>query len=144
MKVPKNYPISKDVIDRRHGEKPSTREKIRDLYIDVRNDWRESRRLSKNRGKKYMRSTRDVTGREKIMPKEKFLQSAIKHPGALKEAARKNGRSTKEEAEVESKSPNKRIRSRGELGKRLLGIAKHGNIKRGKPKSRKRGYTKRG
>lgn len=59
---------------------------------------------------------------------------AIKHPGALKAAARQHGLSTKQEAEKESHSPNKSIRSRGILGKRLLGIAKHGNIKHDKRK----------
>lgn len=59
---------------------------------------------------------------------------AIKHPGALTRAAAQHGLSKKQEAERESHSPNKSIRSRGILGKRLLGIAKHGNIKRGRRK----------
>lgn len=61
-------------------------------------------------------------------------KGAIKHPGALKAAARQHGLTTKQEAEKESHSPNKSIRSRGILGKRLLGIAKHGNIKHGRRK----------
>jgi hypothetical protein len=50
----------------------------------------------------------------------KFLQSAIKHPGALKAAAKKAGRTTLQEAEVESHSTNPHIRGRGLLGKRLI------------------------
>lgn len=57
-------------------------------------------------------------------------KGAISHPGALKRAAAAHGRSVKEEAEVESHSPNKHIRSRGILGKRLIGTAKHGNIRK--------------
>ena len=69
------------------------------------------------------------------MAKDKWIGGAVKHPGALKEAAERDGLSTKQEAEKESHSPNKKIRARGNLGKRCLGTAKHGNIKKGKKKS---------
>ena len=49
-----------------------------------------------------------------------FLQSAIKHPGALTDAAEENGRSKLQEAEVESHSSNPHVRARGLLGKRLI------------------------
>lgn len=49
-----------------------------------------------------------------------FLKKAVKHPGALTEAAEENGRSKMEEAEVESHSSNPHIRSRGILGERLM------------------------
>jgi hypothetical protein len=62
----------------------------------------------------------------------KWIGGAIRHPGALKKAARRHGISTKEEAERESHSSNPKIRARGNLGKRFLGIARHGNIRRKK------------
>lgn len=58
----------------------------------------------------------------------KWIQSAVKHPGALTEAAKRNGRSKEEEAEVESHSSDPSIRSRGNLGKRFMGTAKKGNF----------------
>lgn len=64
------------------------------------------------------------------MAKDNFIAGAIKHPGALTEAAKRNGRSKEEEAEVESHSSDPSIRSRGNLGKRFMGIAKKGNIKK--------------
>lgn len=44
----------------------------------------------------------------------------IKHPGALTEAAKRNGRSKLQEAEVESHSSNPHVRARGALGKRFI------------------------
>ena len=41
----------------------------------------------------------------------------VKHPGALKRAAERSGRSTSEEAEVESKSSDPKKRGRGNLAK---------------------------
>ena len=49
-----------------------------------------------------------------------FLQRAIKHPGALKAAAKQHGVSTMQEARKESHSSNPHIRSRGLLGKRFI------------------------
>lgn len=74
-----------------------------------------------------------------------WIKSAVKHPGALKRAAKQHGLSTKQEAEKESHSSNPKIRSRGNLGKRFLGTAKRGNIHhgKGKPKARKRASGKR-
>lgn len=46
--------------------------------------------------------------------------SVIKHPGALKRAAARAGRSTLQEAEAESHSSNPKIRARGNLGKRFI------------------------
>lgn len=70
---------------------------------------------------------------------KKWIQGAISHPGAVKEAAAKHGRSTEEEAKVESKSPIKKIASRGRLALRFEGKAKHGNIKKAKKRvTRKR------
>ena len=46
--------------------------------------------------------------------------SVIKHPGALKAAAARAGRSTLAEANVESDSSNPHIRARGLLGKRFI------------------------
>ena len=78
------------------------------------------------------------------MAKKNWISGAVKHPGALKAAGKKNGRTTKEEASVESHSSNPKIRARGNLGKRFLGTAKTGNISKGKKKSTgKRGARKR-
>ena len=44
----------------------------------------------------------------------------IKHPGALKAAAARAGRSTRQEAQVESHSSNPHIRARGALGLRFI------------------------
>lgn len=66
-------------------------------------------------------------------------EGAIRHPGALKRAAAAHGRSTQEEAKVEAHSPDKHIAARGRLGLRLMGKAKHGNIrKHGQKKHHKR------
>lgn len=65
-----------------------------------------------------------------------WIQSAIKRPGAVKNAAAKHGRSVTEEAKVESKSPDKKIAARGRLALRFKGKAKRGNIR--KPKAKKR------
>lgn len=46
--------------------------------------------------------------------------SVIKHPGALKKAAAKYGRSTEQEAKVEENSPDKHIAARGRLGLRFI------------------------
>ncbi|MDE2103200.1 MAG: hypothetical protein KGL39_38495 [Patescibacteria group bacterium] len=43
--------------------------------------------------------------------------SVVKHPGALRRAAERNGRSTEAEAEVESHSSSKKLRARGNLAK---------------------------
>lgn len=66
------------------------------------------------------------------MTKKKWIGSAVRHPGALTEAAKRHGVSKKEEAERESHSSNPKIRSRGNLGKRFLGTAKRGNIRHAK------------
>lgn len=50
----------------------------------------------------------------------KWIQSAVKHPGALTAAARKSGVSKLEEADKESHSSNPHIRARGNLGKRFI------------------------
>jgi hypothetical protein len=73
---------------------------------------------------------------------KKFIQKAVKHPGALKRAAKAHGRSTKEEAQVESHSSNPKIRARGNLGRRFLGTAKHGNIRRPQRRSHRRSTTR--
>lgn len=49
-----------------------------------------------------------------------WISGAIKHPGALSAAAKRNGRSKLQEAEKESKSGNPHIRARGALGKRFI------------------------
>ena len=50
----------------------------------------------------------------------KPVGQVIKHPGALKRAAERTGRSTLAEAEAESHSDDPSIRARGALGKRFI------------------------
>jgi len=50
----------------------------------------------------------------------KWIQKAIKHPGALTRAAKQHGVSKRQEAEKESHSSNPHIRARGILGKRFM------------------------
>jgi hypothetical protein len=52
--------------------------------------------------------------------KKNWIAGAVKNPGALTRAAKRNGRSKLQEAEVESHSSNPSIRSRGNLGKRFI------------------------
>lgn len=66
------------------------------------------------------------------MAKDRWIQGAVRHPGAVKRAARKHGRSVTEEARVESRSDNPRIASRGRLALRFKGKAKRGNIRKKK------------
>lgn len=68
----------------------------------------------------------------------KWIQRSVRHPGAVKEAAKKHGRSTLAEAKVEAKSSSKKIASRGRLALRFMGKAKRGNIKKSKKTTRKR------
>jgi hypothetical protein len=69
---------------------------------------------------------------------EKGRSGAVKHPGALTEAAKRHGRSKVEEARIESHSTDPHIRGRGILGLRFMGKAKHGNIHRKKSRSQGR------
>lgn len=50
----------------------------------------------------------------------KWIQSAVKHPGALTAAAKRHGVSKLQEAEKESDSKNPKIRARGALGERFI------------------------
>ena len=50
----------------------------------------------------------------------KWIQGAVKHPGALTEAAKEHGVSKLQEAEKESHSSDPHIRARGLLGKRFI------------------------
>jgi len=49
-----------------------------------------------------------------------FIRKAIRHPGAETRAAKRNKRSKRQEAEVESHSSNPHIRARGLLGLRFM------------------------
>jgi len=49
-----------------------------------------------------------------------WIKGAVKHPGALTAAAKRNGVSKLQEAEKESHSLNASIRARGNLGKRFI------------------------
>lgn len=70
--------------------------------------------------------------KKKSEKKDMWIGGAVRHPGALTKAAAEHGRTTEQEAKVESKSPNKRIASRGRLALRFMGKAKHGNIRKKK------------
>ena len=76
------------------------------------------------------------------MAKDKWIQSSVKHPGAVKEAAAKHGKSVAAEAKSEEKSPNKKIAARGRLALRFKGLAGKGkNIR--KPGTKKKSISKR-
>lgn len=77
--------------------------------------------MAEKRSKKHKKINRWIGGEGK-------KQGAIRHPGALRKAAKAHGRSTLQEAEVEKNSPDKSIASRGRLALRFMGHAKHGNI----------------
>ncbi len=51
---------------------------------------------------------------------KKWIQKAVRHPGALTRAAAQHGVSKKQEAAKESHSPDPHIRARGILGKRFI------------------------
>jgi hypothetical protein len=51
---------------------------------------------------------------------KKWIQKAVKHPGALTAAAAEHGVSKLQEAETESHSDNPHIRGRGQLGLRFI------------------------
>lgn len=70
--------------------------------------------------------------------KNNWIGSSVKKPGSLTAAAKRHGLSKKAEADRESKSSNPKIRSRGNLGKRFLGTAAHGNIRKPHPKKKAR------
>ena len=65
-----------------------------------------------------------------------WIKGAIKHPGALTQAAKNHGVSKREEAEHESHSSNPHIRSRGNLGLRFMS---GGDLHRGHAPKRNRG-----
>lgn len=48
------------------------------------------------------------------------IKRAVKHPGALTEAAEKRGVSKRQEAEKESHSSDPSVRGRGQLGLRFM------------------------
>ena len=52
--------------------------------------------------------------------KRNWIKGAVKHPGALTEAAHEHGVSKLQEAERESHSSDPSIRARGNLGKRFI------------------------
>ena len=52
---------------------------------------------------------------------KKWIQKAVRHPGALTRAASQHGVNKRQEAERESHSSNPHIRARGILGKRFIG-----------------------
>jgi hypothetical protein len=52
--------------------------------------------------------------------KKNWVQGAVSRPGSEKAAAKRHGLTTLQEAERESKSPDKSIRSRGILAKRFI------------------------
>lgn len=49
-----------------------------------------------------------------------WIETAIKHPGAEKAAAKKNGMSTMAYAESTDKSPNMKTRRRAQLAEKLI------------------------
>ena len=70
--------------------------------------------------------------------KKKFIQGAIKHPGRVKNAAKRDGISVHEEAERMAHSPNKSARGAGALA---LRFEKGGDL-HSRPKHKRRGSRK--
>jgi hypothetical protein len=67
----------------------------------------------------------DAEERGEVMPlrapkKKNWIAGAIKHPGALRAAAARAGRSTSEEASHEAASSNPTMEKRGTLAKTLM------------------------
>ena len=55
----------------------------------------------------------------------KWIQGAVKHPGIEKAKAKRNGRSTHQQLELDAKSTDPTVRGRGALGLRFeRGIGK--------------------
>lgn len=68
-----------------------------------------------------------------------FIAKAVKHPGALTEAAERNGRSKLEEAKVEAHSSDPHIAARGRLGERFI----HGDIRKANVKAHRKSFGQR-
>lgn len=62
MRVPNGYK-SKDVIDRRNGEKPTLSERARDITIAVRDDWNDMRANQRDQAQRASKSSSRSTGR---------------------------------------------------------------------------------
>lgn len=72
------------------------------------------------------------------MPNRNWIGGAVKRPGRVKRAAKRDGLSTKQEAKKMAASPNKSEAAAGRLAERFLGTAKKGNIRKGKKKTSRR------
>lgn len=70
---------------------------------------------------------------------KRFIQHAIKRPGRVKRAAKRDGLSVPEEARKMAHSGNKSEEGAGRLALRFEGKAKHGNIRKKKHRSSRRG-----
>lgn len=90
-----------------------------------------------------MANGRDAVTKEETVAKDRFLQGAIKRPGRVKRAAKRDGLSVGQEARKMAHSGNKSEEAAGNLALRFKGMAKHGNIRHGKRKARKRASGKR-
>ena len=69
-----------------------------------------------------------------------WIAGAVKHPGAVIKAAKREGESVAQEAKDEANSPNKKIAARGRLALRFKGMAPKGNIP--KPAAEKKSSSK--
>lgn len=49
MPFPTSGPLSKDIIDRRNGQKPTLGEKVRDVAVKVRTDWNDMKQEEANK-----------------------------------------------------------------------------------------------
>ena len=64
--------------------------------------------------------------------KRNWIARSIKRPGSLTRRAQRHGRSVHQEAVVESRSSDPKLRGAGNLALRFQGKAKRGNIRKKK------------
>lgn len=73
MNVPSNQPLSRDVIDRRQGQKQTLGDKVRDVAIKVRTDWNDMKEAERKR-----KGEKDTT------PKAAYEVPSFKKGGTVK------------------------------------------------------------
>lgn len=105
MDIPKGY-TSKDVIDRRHGEKPTLLDRTRDALIATRNDYNEMKANERRRSGKPDPDDQKKVG-NKIYP-------AFKNGGTV----RKTGLAYVHKGERIAPAPSSRKRIKKEMKKR--------------------------
>jgi class 3 adenylate cyclase len=73
------------------------------------------------------------------MAKDRWIGGAVKRPGRVKNAAKRDGISVTQEAHKMAESPDKSRAAAGRLALRFKGVATKGNIR--KPKNKRKGTS---